>query len=165
MQLAELRRDSMITSQVLSIGEMSRRTGVATSALRFYESIGLIESGRSEGNQRRFDRSVIRRVAVIKAAQRAGISLDEIGSAIGGLPSGRTPTRRDWEKMSRSWEQNLEERIARLAKMRDDLSECIGCGCLSIDRCSLLNPDDELAETLTGTNKLEVASESRATFS
>jgi len=149
----------MVSSQVLSIGEMSRRTGVETSALRFYESIGLIESGRSEGNQRRFERLVIRRVAVIKAAQRAGISLDEIGSAIGGLPSGRTPTRRDWEKMSRSWDQNLEERIARLTKMRDDLSECIGCGCLSIDRCSLLNPGDELAETLTGTNKLEVVSE------
>ncbi len=146
----------MSPSQALSIGEMAERTGVATSALRFYESIGLIDSERSGGNQRRFERSVIRRVAVIKAAQRAGISLDEIGVAIGGLPSGRTPNRRDWERMSSSWERNLEARIARLTKMRDDLAECIGCGCLSIDSCGLLNPGDELAATLTGTNKLEV---------
>ncbi len=149
----------MDISNAFSILEVAERRGVATSALRFYESIGLISSGRSEGNQRRFERSVIRRVAVIKAAQRAGISLDEVGTAIGGLPSGRTPTRRDWEKMSRSWEQNLDERIARLMKMRDDLSGCIGCGCLSIDRCTLLNPGDELAATLTGTNKLEIVSD------
>jgi MerR family transcriptional regulator, redox-sensitive transcriptional activator SoxR len=160
-----LAKSDMSTSLVLSIGEVAERTGVATSALRFYESVGLIESERSSGNQRRYERSVIRRVAVIKAAQRAGISLDEIGVAIGGLPSGRTPNRRDWEKMSSSWERNLDARIARLTKMRDDLAECIGCGCLSIDRCTLLNPEDQLAATLTGTNKLELASESRATFS
>ena len=155
----------MDSSRVLSIGEVAERTGVATSALRFYESEGLIESERSGGNQRRYERSVLRRVAVIKAAQRAGISLSEIGEAIGSLPSGRTPNRQDWERLSRSWERSLEARIDRLTKMRDDLAECIGCGCLSIDNCGLLNPDDELAATLTGTNKLEVATESRATFS
>jgi len=149
----------MVSSQALSIGEMSRRTGVATSALRFYESIGLIESERSGGNQRIFKRSVVRRVAVIKAAQRAGVSLDQIGRAIGELPAGRVPNRRDWEKLSRLWERDLDARIARLAKIRDDLSGCIGCGCLSMDSCGLFNPDDELAETLTVTNKLEVASD------
>ena len=155
----------MDSSQVLSIGEMSRRTGVATSALRFYESIGLIESERTGGNQRIFKRSVVRRVAVTKAAQRAGISLDQIGSAIGGLPAGRVPNQGDWEKLSRLWEQDLDARIARLTKIRDDLSGCIGCGCLSMDSCGLINPGDELAETLPGTNKLEVDSMSRATFS
>jgi MerR family redox-sensitive transcriptional activator SoxR len=94
-------------------------------------------------------------VAVIKAAQRAGISLDSIGEALAGLPTGRAPNRRDWEQLSRSWESELESRITRLTKIRDDLSSCIGCGCLSIDTCALFNPDDELAETLGGTNKLE----------
>jgi MerR family redox-sensitive transcriptional activator SoxR len=140
---------------ILSIGEIARRTGVATSALRFYESVGLIESQRSDGNQRRYERSVIRKVAVIKAAKRAGISLEEIGRAIGELPLGRAPNRLDWEKLSRSWERDLEVRIARLTKIKDDLTGCIGCGCLSIDNCALFNPDDELAETLGGTNKLE----------
>jgi MerR family redox-sensitive transcriptional activator SoxR len=140
---------------ILSIGEIARRTGVATSALRFYESVGLIESQRSDGNQRRYERSVIRKVAVIKAAKRAGISLEEIGRAIGELPLGRAPNRLDWEKLSRSWDRDLEVRIARLTKIKDDLTGCIGCGCLSIDNCALFNPDDELAETLGGTNKLE----------
>jgi MerR family transcriptional regulator, redox-sensitive transcriptional activator SoxR len=153
----------MVSSQAMSIGEMALRTGVATSALRFYESIGLIESERSGGNQRIFKRSVVRRVAIIKAAQRAGISLDQIGRAIGGLPAGRVPNLRDWEKLSRLWERDLDARIARLMKIRDDLSGCIGCGCLSMDSCGLINPGDELAEVLTGTNKLEVVS--RATFS
>ena len=159
----ELRKGSMVSSQVMSIGEMARRTGVATSALRFYESIGLIESDRSGGNQRIFKRSVVRRVAIIKADQRAGISLDQIGRAIGGLPAGSVPNLRDWEKLSRLWERDLDARIARLMKIRDDLSGCIGCGCLSMDSCGLINPGDELAEVLSGTNKLEV--ESRATFS
>jgi MerR family redox-sensitive transcriptional activator SoxR len=147
----------MKISPVLTIGEMADRTGVATSALRFYESIGLIASERSAGNQRRFQRSVVRRVAVIKAAQRAGISLESIGEALGGLPTGRAPNRRDWERLSRSWESELDSRIARLMKIRDDLSSCIGCGCLSIDSCALFNPGDELVETLGGTNKLESA--------
>ena len=146
----------MESARVLSIGEMARRTGVATSALRFYESIGLIESERTDGNQRRFQRSMLRKVAVVKAAQRAGISLEEIGRTFEGLPLGRPPNRRDWERLSQAWDRDLEARIGRLSRIRDDLAGWIGCGCLSIDTCALFNPDDELAETLTGTNKLEV---------
>jgi MerR family redox-sensitive transcriptional activator SoxR len=145
----------MSTSTVLSIGEVAARTGVATSALRFYESVGLIASERSAGNQRRYQRSAVRRVAVIKAAQRAGISLDEIGDAIVGLPGSRVPNRVDWELMSRRWERTLDDRIARLVRMRDDLAGCIGCGCLSMESCGLLNPGDELAASLEGTSKLE----------
>ncbi|MDA1280147.1 MAG: redox-sensitive transcriptional activator SoxR [Chloroflexi bacterium] len=139
----------------LTIGEVASRSGVATSAIRFYESVGLIESERSEGNQRRFQRSVIRRVAVIKAAQRAGVSLEVIGRALSELPVGRAPSRGDWERLSRSWERDLEARIARLVKIRDHLTNCIGCGCLSLDTCALFNPEDELAESLAGTSKLE----------
>ena len=145
----------MIPSKLLSIGEISQRTGVATSALRFYESIGLISSQRTTGNQRRFQRAIIRRVAVIKAAQRAGIPLDEIGRAISTLPADRAPTRDDWERFSRSWKQDLERRIGQLTRIKDDLTGCIGCGCLSIENCALFNPDDELAETLASTSKLE----------
>ena len=145
----------MIASKLLSIGEISQRTGVATSALRFYESIGLINSQRTTGNQRRFQRAIIRRVAVIKAAQRAGIPLDEIGRAMSTLPADRAPTRDDWERFSRSWKQDLERRIGQLTRIKDDLESCIGCGCLSIENCALFNPDDELAETLASTSKLE----------
>ncbi len=145
----------MIASKLLSIGEISQRTGVATSALRFYESIGLISSQRTTGNQRRFQRAIIRRVAVIKAAQRAGIPLDEIGRAMSTLPADRAPTRDDWERFSRSWKQDLERRIGQLTRIKDDLESCIGCGCLSIENCALFNPDDELAETLASTSKLE----------
>lgn len=145
----------MISSKLLSIGEISQRTGVATSALRFYESIGLISSQRTTGNQRRFQRAIIRRVAVIKAAQRAGIPLDEIGRAMSTLPADRAPTRDDWERFSRSWKQDLERRIGQLTRIKDDLTGCIGCGCLSIENCALFNPDDELAETLASTSKLE----------
>ena len=142
-------------SRFLSIGEVSQRTGVAASALRFYEAIGLIGSVRSGGNQRRFQRAVIRRVAVIKAAQRAGIPLDEIGRAMSTLPVDRAPTRRDWARFSVFWERDLEARIARLTRIKDDLTSCIGCGCLSIESCALFNPADELAETLVSTSKLE----------
>lgn len=145
----------MGSSTMLSIGEVSHRTGVATSALRFYESIGLISSVRTGGNQRRFQRAVIRRVAVIKAAQRAGIPLDETGRALSALPGDRAPTRRDWVRLSASWERDLTRRIARLARIRDDLASCIGCGCLSLDHCALFNPADELAETFVSTSRLE----------
>ena len=145
----------MISSKLLSIGEISQRTGFATSALRFYEGIGLISSQRTTGNQRRFQRAIIRRVAVIKAAQRAGIPLDEIGRAMSTLPADRAPTRDDWERFSRSWKQDLERRIGQLTRIKDDLESCIGCGCLSIENCALFNPDDELAETLASTSKLE----------
>ena len=145
----------MSSSRLLSIGEISRRTGVATSALRFYESIGLIGSRRNRGNQRRFQRAVIRRVAVIKAAQRAGVPLGDIGRAMSTLPADRAPTVDEWERFSGSWRRDLERRIGQLTRIMDDLTGCIGCGCLSIDNCALINPDDELAASLVGTSKLE----------
>ena len=140
---------------LLSIGEISQRTGVATSALRFYESIGLIRSQRNRGNQRRFRRAVVRRVAVIKAAQRAGIPLGDIGQAMSTLPADRAPTSTDWERFSSSWKQDLEARIGQLTRIKDDLTGCIGCGCLSIENCALINPNDELARELVSTSKLE----------
>ena len=147
----------MSPPKLLTIGDVSRRTGVATSAIRFYESIGLVESERSPGNQRRFQRSIIRRVAVVKAAQRAGIPLEEIGRALSTLPVGRAPSRSDWERLSRSWDRDLEERIARLTRIREDLTGCIGCGCLSLENCALFNPGDELAESLGSTSMLETS--------
>ena len=140
---------------LLSIGEISQRTGVATSALRFYESIGLIHSQRNRGNQRRFQRAVIRRVAVIKAAQRAGIPLDDIGRALSTLPADRAPSGADWERFSNTWKRDLEARIGQLTRIKDDLAGCIGCGCLSIENCALINPNDELARELVSTSKLE----------
>ena len=126
----------------LSIGEIAHRAGVATSALRFYEAQGLIRSTRSGGNQRLFDRDVLRRVAVIRVGQRVGLSLGEIREALAGLPNERTPNVADWERLSRRWRGRLDEQIAVLQRMRDDLTSCIGCGCLSFKRCHLYNPDD-----------------------
>jgi MerR family redox-sensitive transcriptional activator SoxR len=129
----------------LSIGEVSTRSGVAPSALRFYERRGLIESSRTDGNQRRYERAVLRRLAFIQAGRAAGISLERIGRALERLPSGRTPNRRDWERLSNRWREDLDARIETLQALRERLTTCIGCGCLSIDRCELLNPDDEAA--------------------
>jgi MerR family redox-sensitive transcriptional activator SoxR len=134
----------------LTIGEVSARSGVAASALRFYESVGLISAQRTTGNQRRYDRAVLRRVAVIQAGSAAGIPLERIRTALDTLPSRKTPTRRDWERMSRRWRRELDERIAALEALRDRLTTCIGCGCLSIDRCALLNPGDEAYEDGAG---------------
>lgn len=128
----------------LTVGEVARRSGVAVSAVRFYESRGLIRSFRTEGNQRRFTRDVLRRVAVIKVAQRAGISLTSIGEALRALPEGRTPTAADWARMSAAWRTDLDDRIDRLTRLRDQLDHCIGCGCLSLDDCPLRNPCDAL---------------------
>ena len=127
---------------VLTIGEVSERADVATSALRFYEREGLISAARSEGGQRRYQREVLRRIAFVRAAQRVGLSLDEIKQALGTLPEGRTPTSADWKRLSRSWRPLLEKRIAELERVRDKLDSCIGCGCLSLRICHLLNPDD-----------------------
>jgi len=126
----------------LSIGEVVRRSGVPHSALRFYEAAGLVESTRSPGNQRRFHRDVLRRLAFIRIAQRVGLSLEEIGEALASLPEGRTPDQRDWERLSRRWRDELDERLRLLAALRDDLTSCIGCGCLSLQRCHLYNPGD-----------------------
>lgn len=132
-------------SRDLSIGEIAARTGMAVSAVRFYESEGLIESTRTSGNQRRFSRDTLRRIGFVRAAQRVGLSLDEIREALVGLPTSRTPTRADWSRLSRAWRSRLDEQIARLEKLRDDLDSCIGCGCLSLDTCALYNLDDAAA--------------------
>ena len=129
-------------SDWLTIGEVAARSGVATSALRFYESRDLIESVRTDGNQRRFPRSTIRVVSVIRAAQAIGLSLVDIKAALDALPEQRTPTKADWEKMSRVWRGQLDERIAELQSLREDLTDCIGCGCLSLKACALYNAQD-----------------------
>lgn len=129
----------------LSVGEVAERSGVAVSTLHFYESKGLIRGWRNAGNHRRYDRSVLRRVAVIKVAQRAGIPLQEIGDALASLPEERTPTAGDWKKLSAGWKDELDQRIERLTHLRDQLGGCIGCGCLSVRDCPLRNPYDELA--------------------
>lgn len=134
----------------LTIGQVASRTGVATSALRFYEDRGLISSDRTEGNQRRYSRDVIRIVSVVRAAQELGISLTEVGRALSSLPQGRTPTSADWAKLSSGWRDSLNQRINDLSALRDDLDQCIGCGCLSLDSCAMLNPADRAAETGTG---------------
>jgi MerR family redox-sensitive transcriptional activator SoxR len=138
----------------LSIGEVAARSGVATSALRFYEAQGLLISQRTSGNQRRYERAVLRRVALIRAGRAAGIPLERIRAALDTLPASRTPTRRDWERLSRAWRADLDEQIAMLHAVRDRLTTCIGCGCLSIDACTLLNPDDEAGGLGSGAHYL-----------
>jgi len=138
----------------LSIGEVSARSGVAPSALRFYERQGLIASTRTDGNQRRYDRSVLRRVAFVQAGRAAGVTLAEINAALARLPTNRTPSRQDWERLSNRWRDDLDARIETLQALRDRLTTCIGCGCLSIDQCDLLNPDDEAAARGAGAHYL-----------
>jgi MerR family redox-sensitive transcriptional activator SoxR len=138
----------------LTIGEGARRSGVAPSALRFYEAEGLIRSQRSDGNQRRFERSVLRRVAVIQAGRAAGIPLASIAAALALLPAGRPPSKRDWERLSRAWRRDVESRIALLERVRDDLASCIGCGCLSLTACRLFNPADRAAQSGPGARYL-----------
>ena len=129
----------------LSVGELARRSGVAVSALHFYEAKGLIASSRNAGNQRRYPRETLRRVAVIKVAQRVGIPLAEIAAALSELPQGRNPTAADWAGLSARWREDLDQRIAKLQMLRDQLDGCIGCGCLSLEACPLRNPGDQLA--------------------
>ena len=126
----------------LTIGEVARRSGVATSALRFYEERGLIASERASSGHRRYGRGVIRRVAFIVFAQRVGLTLGEIGAELGRLPADRVPARADWARLSGSWRARIDERIAELERLKAGLTECIGCGCLSLDRCRLANPGD-----------------------
>lgn len=144
-----------MASSELTIGEVSARSGVAPSALRFYETAGLIRSHRTGGNQRRYERAALRRIAFIQAGKAAGVPLKRIRAALATLPDDRVPTRRDWERLSRSWRDDLDRRIATLEALRGRLSTCIGCGCLSIDACELLNPDDEAAELGAGAHYLE----------
>lgn len=141
--------------ELLSVGELAARSGVAVSAIHFYEAKGLITSVRNPGNQRRFARSELRRVAVIKVAQRAGISLGEIRDALETLPTGRTVTARDWSRLSKRWKNALDERIHRLTALRDQLGDCIGCGCLSLKTCPLRNPMDVAGEDGPGPRYIE----------
>jgi MerR family redox-sensitive transcriptional activator SoxR len=134
----------------LSIGEVAERTGVSSSALRFYESRGLISSLRSDGNQRRYRRDVLRRVAFIRVAQHVGLSLDEIGQALSLLPDRRTPRAAEWERISTAWRDRLDERIMLLQALRSQLTSCIGCGCLSLGACALYNPSDGAARLGAG---------------
>lgn len=139
----------------LTVGELALRSGVAVSTIHFYEAKGLIRSWRNSGNQRRFPREVLRRVAVIKVAQRTGIPLAEIKEALAALPEGRTPTIEDWSELSARWRADLDRRIERLTRLRDRLDDCIGCGCLSIRTCPLRNPLDELSEAGPGPRLLD----------
>ena len=137
-------------SELLAIGEVSRRSGVASSALRFYEERGLISSERAGSGHRRYARPVLRRIAFIVFAQRIGLTLDEIGAELAKLPPDRAPNRRDWSRLSSSWTSRIDERIAELERLKVGLTGCIGCGCLSLDRCKLANPDDRAGRLGSG---------------
>ena len=135
----------MLGTELLPIGEVAHRAGMAPSALRYYERLGLIEASRTGGGQRRYPRSVLRRLAFIRAARSVGLSLDEVQSALATLPDARTPTVADWARLSRAWRSRLDDQIAGLTALRDGLTRCIGCGCLSLRSCALSNPGDEAA--------------------
>lgn len=143
-----------MAERLLSIGQVAERAGVATSALRFYEDEGLIRSQRTPSGRRQCRAEVWRRIAFIRIAQRVGISLDEICEALDGLPASRTPNKKDWARLSRLWRARLDERIEALTDLRDELTECIGCGCLSLKRCALYNPDDRAATLGAGARYL-----------
>jgi MerR family redox-sensitive transcriptional activator SoxR len=130
---------------LLTIAELAARSGVPASALRYYESLRLLNAARTAGNQRRYARSMLRRVALIRAARTMGVPLTQISAAFAALPAGREPTASDWARMSQRWHEDLSQRIAVLTKLRDDLGACIGCGCLSLQRCRIFNPDDRAA--------------------
>ena len=142
-------------SALLTIGELSARSGIAPSALRFYEARGLITSLRTSGNQRRYQRAMLRRIGFIRSAQRVGLSLEEIAEALSTLPENRTPTRADWTRLSRDWRPRLDAQIERLERLRTKLDGCIGCGCLSLKTCALNNPDDDAADRGPGAVFLE----------
>lgn len=143
----------------LSIGQVAERSGVPHTALRFYEDKGLISSERSAGNQRRYARSVLRRIAFIRAAQRVGLSLDDISSALKTLPHDHAPTKADWARLSRGWQDELDARIDALQRLRDRLTGCVGCGCLSLRSCGLYNADDQMSRFGPGAGKLRPAAE------
>jgi MerR family transcriptional regulator, redox-sensitive transcriptional activator SoxR len=139
----------------LTIGDLSERSGIAASAIRYYEDRGLVWSRRTTGNQRRYERPMLRRLAFIRTAQRVGLSLEEIEEALSTLPSNRTPTKADWSRLSRGWRPRLDAQIAQLERLRDTLDSCIGCGCLSLKRCNLSNPGDLAASRGPGPVFLE----------
>ncbi|MGO1286341.1 MAG: redox-sensitive transcriptional activator SoxR [Brachybacterium sp.] len=141
--------------ELLTIGEMSRRTGVAASAMRYYEDLGLVGSVRTAGNQRRYPRHMLRRVSLITVAKRLGMPLADVGEAFGDVPMESTPSHADWQRASRRWKKQLEERRRAIERLEHELTGCIGCGCLSLKACALLNPDDALAEIGPGARRLE----------
>lgn len=138
----------------LTIGELAQRAGVATSALRFYETKDLIRSERTDGNQRRYPRATLRRVALIRAGQEVGLTLGEIASALETLPHDSTPTKSDWARLSQGWRGRLDHQIQELQALRDELTDCIGCGCLSLKSCALFNPSDAISEKGSGARYL-----------
>ena len=144
---------------LLTIGEVAHRSGVAQTALRFYEQRGLITSTRTSGNQRRYERAVLRRLAFVRAAQRVGLSLEQVAEALATLPSDHAPTKADWSRLSRSWRDELDARIDGLQRLRDRLSDCIGCGCLSLRTCALNNAADRMAELGPGAPVLRPAAD------
>lgn len=148
-----------MSEALLSVGQVAQRSGVKVSTLHFYETRGLIHSIRNAGNQRRYRKDVLRRVSVIKAAQKLGITLASIEEALATLPEGRTPTQKDWEKLAKNWKAELDSRIAYLEKLRDYMTGCIGCGCLSMKNCPMYNADDKLAEEGSGAVILDRAAE------
>lgn len=145
----------MLEEANLSVGQVAKRCGVKVSTLHFYESLGLIKSLRNQGNQRRYKREVLRRISIIKAAQKMGVSLEEIKAAFANLPDNRTPTKSDWQQLSIYWQQGLNQKIAYLEKLRDSLDGCIGCGCLSMKNCPIYNPEDKLGDDNAGAVLLE----------
>ena len=141
-------------AQSLSVGEVAKRAGVTVSTLHFYERQGLIRSHRTSGNQRRYDREVLRRVAIIRVAQDVGVSLAEVGAGLATLPAGHTPNKDDWARLSAGWAVAIDQRIALLQRLRDGLSDCIGCGCLSLEHCPIRNPADRLGQKGPGPRRL-----------
>jgi MerR family transcriptional regulator, redox-sensitive transcriptional activator SoxR len=135
----------MESADLLTVGELADRSGFATSAIRFYDKLGLITATRTSGGQRRFERSMLRRLAFIRAARNVGLSLDDVAAALSTLPGNRTPTRSDWTRLSKQWRSRLNDQIAGLVALRDSLDSCIGCGCLSLKRCAISNPADAAA--------------------
>ena len=140
----------MHTTDLLTVGEVAHRSGFAPSALRFYEREGLLTTRRTSGNQRRYERNVLRRLAFIRAARNVGLSLEEVAAALATLPDGRTPTRADWTRLSHTWRARLDAQIVALQRLRDGLDSCIGCGCLSLKRCAISNPGDVAATSGPG---------------
>jgi MerR family redox-sensitive transcriptional activator SoxR len=140
----------MLTTDLLTVGEVAHRSGFASSALRFYERQGLVHATRTSGGQRRYERNVLRRLAFIRAARNVGLTLDEVAAALDTLPDKRTPTKEDWSRLSRTWRQRLTDEIAALTRLRDGLESCIGCGCLSLRSCSMSNPQDQFAQAGPG---------------
>ena len=147
--------DAKAPPKELTVGQVAARSGVAVSAIHFYEAKGLVKGWRTSGNQRRYPRAVLRRVAVIKVAQRVGIPLNVVRDALMSLPRGRTPTAKDWAVLSARWRADLDDRISRLKKLRNELTNCIGCGCLSLDSCPLYNPGDKLSKEGPGPRLLD----------